>query len=259
MTREDELFQKRLLDLADAAWKRNSITFSDFLNLNEQSIYHDTQSKLSFIESRMFGGYECAERQMIAFIPDALLFCNDSETADSLFPIRCLKIRPQNPRFAETLTHRDYLGSLMNLGIDRGKLGDIVLQDQDAWLFCEEKLAGYLEKELTRVRHTSVICETAKQALTGWQPKLEKITGTVASVRLDALLALAFRSSRSSLSGLIEGGKTFVNGRIMTSGGYRPREGEIVSVRGYGRFRYCGVSENATKKGRYYVTLEKYC
>lgn len=259
MTREDELFQRRLLDLADAAWKRNIVTFSDFLNLNEQSIYHDTQSKLSFIESRMFGGYECAERQMIAFIPDALLFCDSQEAAESLFPVCCLKISPQNPRFAETLTHRDYLGALMNLGIERGKLGDIVLEDQEAWLFCEEKLAGYLEKELNRVRHTVVKCEKTQQALQNWQPKLEEITGTVASVRLDALLALAFHSSRSSLSGLIEGGKTFANGRLITNSGYRPKEGEIISVRGYGRFRYCKVSENVTKKGRHYVTLEKYC
>lgn len=260
MTREEELFRRRLLDLADTAWKRNIVTFTDFLNLNEQNIYHDTQPELSFLESRMSGGYECAERQMVAFIPDALSYEENfsPEATDRLFPIRCLVIRPQNPRFAETLSHRDYLGSLMNLGIDRGKLGDIVIQDQEAFLFCEEKMAEYLTGKLTRVRHTAVVCEESEQGIRNWKPKLEEISGTVASVRLDALLSLAFRASRSSLSGLIEGGKVFVNGRLVTGNGFHPREGDIVSVRGYGRFRYCGVSANTTKKGRYYVKLEKY-
>lgn len=254
------MFRRRLLDLADGAWKRNIITYTDFLNLNEQNIYHDTQPELSFLESRIFGGYECAERQMVAFIPDALSYNREisGETESSLFPIRCLKITPQNPRFAETLTHRDYLGSLMNLGVDRGKMGDILIQDQEAYLFCQEKIAGYLTEELTRVRHTAVKCLEARQDFAGWTPHLQEITGTVASVRLDALLSLAFNASRSSLSGLIEGGKVFVNGRLVTGSSFRPREGDIVSVRGYGRFRYCGVSSGTTRKGRFYVKLEKY-
>ena len=264
MNREEELFQKRLLDLANTAWQRNVATFTDFLNLNELNIYHSSLQQLSFIQSRAFGGYECAERQMIAFIPDALLnlpgggyASEDLSEYARLFPIICLKISPLNAKFSDQLNHRDYLGSLMNLGIDRSKIGDIVLQEQEAYLFCQEKIGDYLCSELTRIRHTTVICNICSLEELKYEPRLEEITGTVASVRLDALLSLAFRTSRSSLTGLIEGGKTFVNGKMITSNGYHLKDGDIISVRGYGRFRFCEVV-SATKRGRYLVRLEKY-
>lgn len=250
MTKEEEVFQRHLLDLADLAWQRTIVTFSDFLNLNEQNIYHNIQQGFSGIQTKTFGGYVSAERQMVAFIPDALSY-------EYEFPISCLKISPLNARFSEELSHRDYLGALMNLGIDRGKLGDIVLQGQEAYLFCETKIAEYLMKELTRIRHTTVTCQSCSCEEVHYEPRLQVITGSVASVRLDALLSLAFRTSRSSLTGLIEGGKTFVNGRLITSNGYHPKEGDLVSVRGYGRFRYCGI-HSESKKGRFFVTLEKY-
>lgn len=251
MTKEEELFQRHLLDLADSAWQRNIAMFTDFLNLNEQNIYHDILPSLHYVQCKAYGGYEYAERQMIAFIPDALSL--DTCT----FPIVCLKVSPLKRKFSEELNHRDYLGSLMNLGIDRSKTGDIVLQEREAYLFCHEKIAEYLSKELTRIRHTSVNCQLCSDQDIHYQPKLQELTGTVASVRLDSLLALAFNASRSSLMGLIEGGKTFVNGRLITSNGYHPKENDVISVRGYGRFRYCGVL-TSTKKGRYLVNIQRY-
>jgi len=256
MTREEELFQKRLLDLADTAWRRNIVTYTDFLNLNEQNIYHDSLQKLSFIQSESFGGYESAERQMVAFIPDALSR-DRGYFSQASFPIACLKIRPLNVKFSDKLTHRDYLGSLMNLGIDRSRTGDIVIQDQDAWLFCQKKIADYVAGELTRVRHTAVSCLVCSPQEVHYQPSLQELTGTVASVRLDSLLSLAFQTSRSSITALIQGGKTFANGRLVTSNGYHVKEGDIISVRGLGRFRYDGVL-SATKKGRCLVRIQKY-
>lgn len=253
MTREEELFQRRLIDLANTAWNRNCITYTDFLNLNEQNIFHSTCHQLSFVESRLFGGYEHAERQMIAFIPDALL----NSLVSPPHPIACLKIGPLNARFSESLSHRDYLGSLMNLGIDRSKTGDIVIQEEGAYLFCHEKIADYLRQELTRIRHTTVNCQVCDVAQLHYEPKMQELTGTVASVRLDSLLSLAFNTSRSSLTGMIEGGKTFVNGKLITSNGYHLKDGDIISVRGLGRFRFCQTL-SATKKGRYLVKIEKY-
>ena len=256
MTKEEELLKRHLLDLADGAWKRNCITFSDFLNLNEQNIYHDSRKDFSFIQSELFGGYDCAERQMIAFIPDALS-CAMGDDVSRIFTVACLKIEPLNRKFSEPLTHRDYLGALMNLGIERSMLGDIAVTEEASYLFCHKKMAEYLQKELTRVRHTTVNCRMCDCREVHYEPKLQEITGTVSSVRLDALLSLAFGSSRSSLTGLIEGGRTFVNGRLTSSNGYHPKENDLISVRGLGRFRYCGVL-SSTKKGRYFVKLLKY-
>ena len=88
--------------------------------------------------------------------------------------------------------------------------------------------------------------------------KTEKVTGTVSSVRLDSVIALAFSTSRSSIISLIEGGKVFVNGKNILSNGYNLKEGDIVSVRSKGKFRFEEVG-SITKKNRYHISLARYC
>lgn len=90
-----------------------------------------------------------------------------------------------------------------------------------------------------------------------YTPKVEEIQGTVASVRLDSLLSLAFSQSRSRLTGLISGAKVYVNGRLITSNGYQPQEGDIISVRGMGKFRY-EYAGGRTRKNRISVVIGKY-
>ena len=89
------------------------------------------------------------------------------------------------------------------------------------------------------------------------EPEFEMTNGTCASVRLDALIGLAFQTSRSSMVSFIESGLVFVNGKLITSNGYEPKEGDIISIRSKGRFIYDGVSRQ-TKKGRLGVRIRKY-
>lgn len=255
MNREEELFQKRLMDLAMQADMRNIITYTDFMNLNELNIFHSSAHELSFVKWQLFGGYECAERQIAAFIPDALsYYCEEEEIS---FPICCVKIQPVSRKYADALTHRDYLGAILNLGIDRSKTGDILVEDGEAYVFCTEKIGEFLLGELSRVKHTTVTLSIENFAHTDYHPKCEVIRGSIASVRLDSLLSLAFGSSRSKLTELIMGGKIFVNGKMVTSNGYRVREQDMISARGLGRFKYIG-NATETKKGRLFVEIEKY-
>ena len=247
---QDERIQKRLLELARTAYQRDYVTFSDFLDLHQLHLLHSLSKKELGVALRLFGGYDLAERQMASFIPDAFSY-------EPEFPMKCLRIRPLSAKYAEALTHRDYLGAVLNLGVDRSKIGDIVVREQEAWMFCTEGIAPFLSQELCRVRHTSVSTEILSQ----WEefpgPRLQEITGTVASVRLDAVISLAFSSSRSSLMGLIEGGEVFVNGALVTSNGYRLKDGDIISVRTMGKFRY-DTTMYQTKKGRYSIRLYRY-
>lgn len=258
MNKEEELFQKRLFDLANQADMRNVVTYSDFLNLNELNILHSSAKELSFIKWQLFGGYEFAERQIAAFIPDALSYVYETEEEiQKEYPILCIHITPLHEKYADALTHRDYLGAILNLGIERSMIGDIVIDGVHAYLFCHKKMGDFLCRELTRVKHTVVKTERMEVEQITYQPKLERIKGSVASVRLDSLLSLAFGSSRSRLTELIEGGKVFVNGKLITSNGYRVKEQDVISARGLGRFRFVGnVSE--TRKGRLFVEIEKY-
>lgn len=259
MNSEELLFVKRIQELSDTAQRRGYVTFTDFLNLNEQNILHQTLQKFSWIKGETFGGYEGAERQIVAFIPDALYITEDQEdlSCPVTYPISCIRIAPRSAKFADRLTHRDILGALMNLGIERSKTGDIAVCENESYLFCSPHFAELICRELTRIRHTSVDCTLCDLAEFSYHPKTEVIRGSVASVRLDAVMAIAFQSSRSSLLSLISDGCVFINGRVITTNAYALKEQDIVSVRGHGRFRYIGEI-GATKKGRHMIELEKY-
>lgn len=247
---KEQLTRKRLEELAVFAYQRGIVTFSDFLDLQEQHIVHSINWRAKGVALQLSGGYDLAERQMAAFLPEALIF-------DWTFPFRCLEITPQSVKYAENLTHRDFLGAILNLGIDRGKLGDLIVKDQRAYVFCESKMADFLCQELNRVRHTQVhvrICETLSQFP---MPNRKEIVGSVASVRLDSVIALAFGESRSSIVSLIESARVFVNGKLITSNGYSLKENDIISVRGKGKFQYAQIAHQ-TKKGRNMVVLYLY-
>lgn len=247
---KDDFLLKRIRELANLSYQRDIVTFTDFLNLNEQNQLAALKLQKSGVNVKLFGGYDHAERQMAAFYPEAVNFSWE-------YPVDCLKITPKALRFSESLSHRDYLGAILNLGVDRSVVGDILIKDKEAWVFCLRKMSDFFIENLIRVRHTTVLVTRVEQAEEIPQPQFEAINGTCASVRLDALIGLAFQASRSSMVSFIEGGLVFVNGRLITSNGYEPKEGDIVSVRGKGRFIYDGVSRQ-TKKGRLGVRLRKY-
>lgn len=259
-TKELKLLESRFLELSRTAYQREIITYSDFLNLNEQNILHTLPKENLYTRYVSFGGYNLAERQMAAFIPDALYlrYGKESLSEEEIeYPFTVLSVAPHNRKFSEELSHRDYLGALLNLGIERSKLGDILISDGEALVFTHNDMCDFISEELTRVRHTTV--RVSKKEFNGaeYAPNYEEIRGTVASVRLDSLLPLAFSSSRTKLSGLIEGAKVFVNGRLVTSNGYQVQEGDIISVRGMGKFRYKGAGQR-TRKNRIYVVIHKY-
>ena len=247
---KNEFFLKRIRELANLSYQRDIVTFSDFLNLNEQNMVSSLKQQFPQVVMETFGGYDNAERQMVAFHPDALAFTWE-------YPIDCLKIEPKAIKFSENLSHRDYMGALLNLGVDRSVIGDIIVQEKATWFFCQSKMTEFFLENLCRVRHTNILITKVNDPEEFPHPNLESINGTCASVRLDSLIALAFKASRSSMVSYIESGQVFVNGKLITSNGYEPKEGDIVSVRGKGRFIFDGVSHQ-TKKGRCGVRILLY-
>lgn len=272
MDKEELMLRKRLADLSNRAFQRDIVTFSDFLNLNELHILHTTPKDMLPARYETFGGYGLSERQMIAFLPDALYYVpketdlrpdSSRKTAEYRlppgyeYPIQAAAIRPLNQKFAEKLSHRDYLGSVMNLGVERSKFGDIIVLDDEAIIFLCEEIADYVTSNLTRIRHTAVQCTRREIKDISYTPSFCELKGTVPSVRLDTVMSVAFPMSRSKLTAYIAAGKVFVNGKLMTSNGYRLEEGNLISVRGLGRIFYEGILSE-TKKGRYYISVRKY-
>ncbi len=253
MDKDEQLLRRRLLDLANTAYNRGICLFSDFLNLNEQNILLSLKNELPKIKYFAYGGFQDAERKILCFCGnDSIL---TSEEID--YPISCIKVIPLNQRFSDSLNHRDFLGAVLNLGIDRSKVGDILIDSNEGYLFAHNTISPFILEQLIKVKHTMVSTSRIEQQDFHYEPKYIEVVGTVSSVRLDSILAVAFHSSRSSLSGLIEGGKVFVNSREVLSNSYLLKENDVVSVRGYGKFKFVGTSYQ-TKKGRQSVKVLLY-
>lgn len=249
MTRDETLLAKRFIDLSRQAQQKDIVLFSDFLNLNEQNILKNSISEL-YCSFEMSGGFKNSERQMIAFLPDALCYTWD-------YPISCLKITPLNRKFADELNHRDVLGSLMNLGIERSMLGDILVEDNIIYAFCQEKIADYIQEELTRIKHTSVQVEKTAASEVNIVPKTESLEGIITSNRLDSVIACICKISRSQANEWIRGGKVFVNSKEVLNTTYECKPTEVISVRSVGRFLFQGAL-GETRKGRLKIQYEKY-
>ena len=132
-----------------------------------------------------------------------------------------------------------------------------MIEEDNALLFIKEELAEYVMEHLTRIRKTSVKLAVVQEFPASYEPRYEEIRGTVASIRLDTVLSLAYPQSRSKLTAIIESGRVFVNGKLITSNGYRLKDGDIISVRKLGRIVYDGVLSE-TKKGRYLTAVRRY-
>ena len=157
---EEELTKKRLSEHAARAYNNNYYTYTPFLGLAEQTILKQAMRIDDNIKSTkvtLCGGAEGVERVVAAF-GDEEAFGYPPE-----FPIKCLKIEPLQQKFADRLSHRDFLGSLMNLGIERETIGDIIIYENTGYIFCLETMADFITENLTRIRHTTVACRVTDE------------------------------------------------------------------------------------------------
>lgn len=250
MNKEEHFLKNRFLELANTAYDRNIYTYTDFLNINEISILKSFIKELPPVNITLSGGNPYAERQVAIFTPTDIYYEENP-------PITTIEIAPINSKYADNLSHRDFLGAILNMGITRNKIGDIFIRDNLAYVYCIEDISSYIIENLNKIRHTLIKCRICDNETIEILPNLKEITVTIANIRLDSLIAAAFGSSRSSLISFIEGGKVFVNEKLVTSNGYSVKEADIISVRGKGRFIYNGT-KGTTKKGRNIVSISLY-
>jgi RNA-binding protein YlmH len=250
MQENDELIKKRLLELAQRSAGQYAYTYTGFLSLAELALFEQLKPQIKNIDYTLAGGHEGAERQIVCFGSEE--HCGYSEPP----PIACVRVSPASERFSDDLSHRDFLGALLNLGIKRATLGDILLSENTAYVFCLASVAEHIIAELSTVKHTSVRCTLVEGSPEALAPTLEPIAINVASERLDAVVAAAYKLSRSASLELFRLKRVYVNSAICENTSHTPKVGDIISVRGFGRFRYDGV-DRLSRKGRSFVTIQK--
>ena len=254
MQKEDQLLRKRFEELSRIAHHREIAVFTDFLSLYQLDLLHTSPHAQMHSRYITYGGYAQSERQMAAFVSDALFLCEEPLN----WPVTTLYIQPLHEKYGQELTHRDYLGAILNLGIERSKIGDILVMGKTAYFFAHTSLSSFLIDELTRISHTTVTVTVLKENHDfSFISKYKEIKGTVASIRLDNLLSLAFSASRTHFSDVIQAGKVFVNGRMITTNAYKLKDEDIISVRGMGKFQYMGM-QSTTRKSRLTVIIHRY-
>ena len=233
----------RLKDLADRSFQNGQYTFTNFLSVGEITVFKEHESELRYAHPELFGGYEGAERRMIRFGSEEELGFRQH------FPIVILSVKPVMSKFADDLNHRDFLGALMNLGIKREMLGDILVTGKEACVFCKDSIAEFIIENLSRVKHTSVKISITEEMGDIFLPEKKEKIIQVSSPRIDAVAAKAFNLSRQGILELFPAGYVQLNGIICTENAKALNAGDVVSARGHGKFEFA-EQLGLSKKGK---------
>lgn len=245
---DGKLLVSRMWDMLSVCEKSFNPVFSGFLSEGEQALSEEFLSYMGAAEYEFFGGYEGAMRRILCIYPEYV------QPEHSEFPLRIIRF---DSRGAGSLTHRDYLGSLMGLGINRNQTGDILCDDSGAYAVLSPAAAEMAVFEISKIGRVGVKSRFADGEAPVREDKFSEITATVASLRLDCVISAALRVSREKAAALIRSGSVSVNHGITESVSENVAEGSVLSVRGYGRFILSELG-GSTKKDRIHITIKKY-
>lgn len=245
----DEDVKKRILDLADRCERKNCVTATGFLSPAESYEIR----MLSALKNRSFilsGGAEDCERCAVFFLPEWM----SEEMFELQDHISAVRIRS----FFGAPSHRDYLGAVLGLGIERDRIGDIIVDGENAWLFCSNTVVKLILSELDKVGRYTVRTEQVPLSdVPGIEKKVRRISFTVKSLRLDAVTADMFGISRTSAAEFIRLGAVSLNYSVCQKADAPVKEGDVISVRGKGKGCIAEVG-GKSKKDRLFISAEIY-
>ena len=244
---EDRILVSHILDMIAVCEKSYQPKFSFFLDERQVILAENVMLEQKYENYKLYGGYENASRKVLGIFPP---YWDDED----IFPITALTFRY---REFDKLAHRDFLGVFMSRQIKRNMLGDIVVGSGRTTAFVYDTVKSVLTSEISKIGSVGVkITEDDATDLQAEQSFIEK-NGTVSSLRLDSIVSLAAGISREKSANLIKGGSVSVMYNVVESPSYQLNEGNVFSVRGFGKF-VLGSINGKTKKDRIHITLKKF-
>lgn len=255
---EDRDLMARILDQVELALEKTTPVATDFLDPRERALCSETLHFLPEVKTLFFGGYRGAERQRMVIMPAFYL----AEAVEP--PLAYLAIKPpaKGGKAAPNATeppfnHRAVLGSILGLGLKRGKIGDLLLSPEEAQVVVAEEIAEFLLAHLGKVGALPVTVEAIDpEQLNTPVERVKEIKSTVASPRLDAVAGLGYGVSRSRMAREIKMGKVKVNWQEVTDPDYKVAVDDVLSIRGRGRVVVAEIG-GQTRKGRLFVKLKR--
>ena len=237
-----EVFISQMKDAIRIFQKQNRPVMTYFLTLPEQNLLKSMLPKNMNIQ--FDGGYDSAERKIACFISEHIDFYSDCVCLHATY----------NSKFKQ-LKHSDILGCLLHSGIERNVLGDLIVQDDDIYIFCKDKIAGYIIDNCTQIARCNIAFEYCYDYdIQG--VRREQITVLSSSLRLDNIVAQLSHCSRSEALKKIHAGFIKVNDVVLEQN-VQLCNNDFVSIRRTGRFQFIEVTSN-TKKGRLVLLFEKF-
>lgn len=242
---EDRLLQRRVEDAARLAAERPR--FLGFLDPRQRRLAESCLRRQGFSNVLFWGGYEGAERVW------AGLFPAEDTAQPQAFPVRALRAEWSSG----ALSHRDFLGAVLSLGVERRAVGDILVSDGSCVLFLDANILPFVLQNLDKVGGARVTCGETDAAGVGRSDSFIPIEGTIASARLDCVVATLLHVSRGEAARVVESGRVSVDYEPCEKPARPVSDGAAVSVRGSGRFEILQIGP-ATKKGRLRFSARKF-
>lgn len=249
-TPEDKVLLAKVWDKVSNGMRKNIPGNTGFLSLRELDM---TRYLFGDVEGLYaFGGYDGAERQMLVYLPDYL---EESALYDEDSPLVCIRAVFYE---GDSPSHRDFLGALMGIGIARETVGDICVGKSSCDFFVTAEIAPYVLQNFTGAGRTKLRLEQIPlDQVQIPEPETKEIRDTLASLRLDSVIAAGFRMGRSLASQYVTSGKAAINGLPCEKPDRPVEEGAKISVRGLGKIKLETIN-GETKKGRISVVIRRY-
>lgn len=254
--KDDVLFFQRFGELCDRSRTRYCPEFTHFLDGRQLSMTSEFLSGQSSIRIISFGGFDDAERRIVGIFPEDIYSETSEEELFGMFDIKAVMISGSG---FSSFSHRDVMGSILALGIKRETMGDIYVPDNSdcAYVCMSGVAADYICESLDFVARDKVKCKIIEvSGLPHVERKFAVISGTVASERLDCIVALSTKLSREKAKTMITSGLVSVNHVPELKVDVQISTGDLLSIRGYGRFKIAELG-SLTRKGRNRTIIHK--
>lgn len=255
---EEKLLISKFFDKIEIVNKTNRIETTDFLNESEQTILQKMINIIKFQNYEFFGGLDNCERKLIIIYPEKMkdIFINKNFKYDTLISVFRILI-PKAEQ--ENFKHNVYLGGLIKLGINRSKIGDILVYKTGADIIVKKEVEKFLYaniKTLTRFSNSEVSNIKLKD-INKIEKNFEDIKIITSSLRLDNIISELARTSRNKAVEILLQERVFVNYENETKNTKKVNEKDVISIRGKGKFIINEIITN-TKKGNFIINVKKY-
>ncbi|MEG3029405.1 MAG: YlmH/Sll1252 family protein [Oscillospiraceae bacterium] len=245
---QETIFVKRASELLQKAEDYYTIQYSAFLDLRQKELFKAQSNRYTDIEVSFECGYDGAGERCLAVVRP---FSFPIEEKDIPIVVLTSKLYENN------ITHRDLLGAIMNLKITRDYIGDIIADQECAYLVVHSNVSEIIIQELKQVKNSAVEFSVYKNRLSCIEKTADLKSATVASMRIDAIIAALLQISRSEGLKLIKQGRVKVNQLEVCSADFEMFDGDIISVKQIGKYKiFC--DGNKSRKDRMFINFAKY-